>query len=82
MSGISDSHILPLLLIIQGPILESEISVGELTLNPGNWEVFWYAELDTVGVDPLNPNNATGDSVKTCYSASATFRVVGECGSP
>jgi len=78
----TDSHLtIPLPLKTQGPILESEISVGELTLNPGNWEVFWYAELDTVGVDPLNPNNATGDSVKTCYSASATFRVTGKCDS-
>ena len=78
----NDSHLTILLpLKTQGPILESEISVGELTLNPGNWEVFWYAELDTVGVDPLNPNNATGDIVKTTYSASAIFRVTGKCDS-
>ena len=62
----------------QGPILDSEISVGEITLTPGNWEVFWYATLDTVQTDPINPQNATGQSVTTCPSASCSFLVVGK----
>ncbi|KAL7550086.1 hypothetical protein ACHAWF_013319, partial [Thalassiosira exigua] len=61
----------------QGPILANEIPVKEMPLNPGHWEVFWYATLDTVGTDPLNPKNATLDeSVTTRPSAIATFQVV------
>jgi len=61
----------------QGPILANEISVVEMTLNPGHWEVHWSATLDTVGTDPLNPKNATkNESVTTRSSAKATFHVV------
>lgn len=66
------------ILFTQGPILDSEISVGEISLTPGNWEVFWYATLDTVQTDPINPQNATGQSVTTCPSASCSFLVVGK----
>jgi len=62
----------------QGPILANEIPITETLLNPGNWEVFWCATLDTVGTDPLNPENATkNESVTTRNSAVATFHVVG-----
>lgn len=62
----------------QGPILANEIPVAEMALNPGHhWEVFWNATLDTVGTDPLNPQNATQDeSVTTRSSAKSCFHVV------
>jgi len=63
----------------QGPILANEIPVVEMTLNPGHWEVFWRATLDTVGTDPLNPENATeNESITTRSSATASFHVVGK----
>ena len=64
---------------LQGPILANEIPVVEMALNPGNWEVFWNATFDTVGTDPINPQNATRDEkITTRPSAKATFHVVGK----
>lgn len=60
-----------------GPILASEIPVIEKSLNPGNWEVFWFAVLDIVGTDPLNPENATKtEAVATRHSAIKSFEIV------
>ena len=66
-----------LTMLSQGsPILLNEISIEEVALNPGNWDVFWYAELDTVGTDPLNPLNATQNEViATRPSAKVFFEV-------
>jgi hypothetical protein len=66
-----------LIIISQGsPILSNEISIEEIALNPGNWEVFWYAELDSAGTDPLNPLNATeNEVVATRPSAKVFFEV-------
>ncbi|KAL7533785.1 hypothetical protein ACHAXR_005447, partial [Thalassiosira sp. AJA248-18] len=60
----------------QGPILANEIPVVEMSLNPGHWEVFWYATLDTVSTDPLNPQNATLSEITTRPSATTTLHVV------
>lgn len=55
--------------------------MGEIQLGPGNWEVSWVATLDTLGTDPLNPNNATpSESVVTRSSAKDAFYVEGERG--
>jgi len=63
----------------QGPILASEIHVIEKSLNPGNWDVYWYAELDTVGTDPLNAQNATtSECVVTRHSAVRSFEIQGK----
>jgi hypothetical protein len=71
--------IIPLLLSHQGPILASEIHIIEKSLNPGNWDVYWYAELDTVGTDPLNVQNATkNESVFTRHSAVRSFEIQGK----
>jgi hypothetical protein len=51
----------------------------ETALNPGNWEVFWYAELDTAGTDLLNPHISTeNEVVVTRPSAKVSFEVVGK----
>ena len=63
---------------LKGPILENEIYVGDITLSPGNWEVYWFADLDTVGTDPLNPNNNGAGNVTTRHSTLTNFRVVGK----
>lgn len=69
---------LTLIKLSQGPILANEIVIVETALNPGNWEVFWYAELDTAGTDPLNPQNATeNEVVVTRPSVKVSFEVVG-----
>jgi hypothetical protein len=53
--------------------------VIEKSLNPGNWDVYWYAELDTVGTDPLNVQNATkNESVFTRHSAVRSFEIQGK----
>lgn len=62
----------------KGPILENDITVGDITLSPGNWEVYWYADLDTVGTDPLNPNNNGSGNVTTRHSTLTNFRVIGK----
>ncbi len=57
----------------------SQITVVEKTLNPGNWEAGWFAELDTIGTDPLNPKNATKNkAVSTRHSAVRSFEIAGK----
>lgn len=63
--------------MVKVPILASEIPVVDKSLNPGNWEAFWFAELDTLGTDPLNPQNATNEVVLTRCSAVRSFDIVG-----
>lgn len=63
--------------MVKVPILASEIPVIDKSLNPGNWEVFWFAELDSIGTDPLNPQNATNEVVFTRCSAVRSFDIVG-----
>lgn len=66
-------------IIVQSPILASEVLIVEKALHPGNWEAYWFAELDVVGTDPLNPQNATeNESVVTRHSAVRSFEIVGK----
>ena len=60
----------------RGAMYGNLILVGSTALNPGNWDVYWYATLDRVGTDPMSPTNATNESMRTKSSAVATFAVV------
>ena len=60
----------------RGAMYGNLILVGSTALNPGNWDVYWYATLDRVGTDPMSPTNATNESMRTKSSAVATFVVV------
>ena len=80
-----DSHILNLdrLEIVKeikydrrGDMYGNLIKVGEVeNLSAGEWEVSWSAVLDSAGVDPTNPYNATQDEIKSMQSSVAHFSV-------
>ena len=84
-SNDDDSHILNLgrLEIVKeikydrrGDMYGNLIKVGEVeNLSAGEWEVSWSAVLDSAGVDPTNPYNATQDEIKSMQSSVAHFSV-------
>jgi len=60
----------------RGDMYGNLIKVGEVeNLSAGAWEVSWYAVLDSVGVDPTNPRNATQNEIVSMQSSVAHFSV-------
>ncbi len=57
------------------PILEPLVTVAETSLNPGLWEIVAFIQLDPMGTDILNPNNASGETVEMKPSALMMFDV-------
>eukprot|EP00577_Skeletonema_sp_RCC1716_P004235 CAMPEP_0113406952 /NCGR_PEP_ID=MMETSP0013_2-20120614/19790_1 /TAXON_ID=2843 ORGANISM="Skeletonema costatum, Strain 1716" /NCGR_SAMPLE_ID=MMETSP0013_2 /ASSEMBLY_ACC=CAM_ASM_000158 /LENGTH=1333 /DNA_ID=CAMNT_0000292841 /DNA_START=71 /DNA_END=4069 /DNA_ORIENTATION=- /assembly_acc=CAM_ASM_000158 len=57
-------------------MLEPLVTVAETSLNPGLWEIVAYIQLDPMGTDIMNPNNASGESVAMKPSALMMFDVV------
>ena len=60
----------------RGDMYGNSIDMGGVdNLNPGGWEVSWFAIFDSVGVDPTDPYNATEDEIVSKRSSVAQFNV-------
>ena len=60
----------------RGNMFGNLVKIGEVDdLSPGEWEVSWFAILDSAGVDPTNPRNATDDEIVSKVSSVAQFNV-------